>query len=405
MNLPVGATSEAEHASSQATINELLGAEGEETESTGTAVATEEPPEEIVPPAESEEAAEPATEESADEADAAEQDEPAEEESELTIAESDRDYSQAAYAKAAKHYSKTHGVQLNPEDPTHRVLLKEIMDRGRALDEQRAAREAEEAKTKPDEGKEEAKTAQPAKLTPEQIKAGIESVQQIAKSRVVPEIAMHVTNRFVKALWPGQEVEVSQEQANDFTSALHEFFLMALDDAAPALSGMVNNNLAQDPTWGAVRTEAIRANAFEHLDSLKDSSGNQLYPDMEQMAAAGTLKAVVQANPWIQNVIAGNGKDPVKNYAEQMKAAYKIARGERTVEQVKSAVQTGKKQATETAKKVAASRVAPGTPRGGFSQPAGPEGIIGQVTQGEGSGSKFANATKKFLKPAGSFGR
>jgi hypothetical protein len=65
---------------------------------------------------------------------------------------------------------------------------------------------------------------------------------------------------------------------------------------------------------------------------------------------------------------------------------------------VRKAVETGRKQAAETAKKVAASRVAPGKPKGGFSGPVNEaEKIIGQITRGPGTKSNFSEAVKQQL--------
>jgi len=55
------------------------------------------------------------------------------EESELTFDENDRDYSDAAYEKAAKVYSKNLKVQFDPKDPKDRAVLREMMQRKEAF--------------------------------------------------------------------------------------------------------------------------------------------------------------------------------------------------------------------------------------------------------------------------------
>jgi hypothetical protein len=321
--------------------------------------------------------------------------EEAEEESELSIEESDRDYSDAAYKKAADHYSKTKGVQLNPDDPAHRALLKEVMDRGETLKRNRAELEAAKSKTA-EEAKateEVATTTEPVKLTPEQLQANIDIFENVAKARIVPQVALHVASRFVRALWPGEKIEMTQEQANDFTSALHSFFLMAIEDISPQINGMVNQNLATDPVWGPARDEAIEARAFEHLDKTK---GAEWFASMETLVDNGTLKKVIADNPQIFKNMRVD-KDPVLNHAAKLELAYKIARGDQTVQQVMRAVETGKKQATDNAKKIASGRVVAGTPKSGFNKsPSGAQDLVNSITQG--GGSRFSQAVKTQLR-------
>jgi guanyl-specific ribonuclease Sa len=110
----------------------------------------------------------------------------------------------------------------------------------------------------------------------------------------------------------------------------------------------------------------------------------------------GSLKKVIADNPKIfQNFKADN--DPVLNHAAKLELAYKIARGDQTVQQVTKAVETGKKQATDTAKKVAASRVAPGSSPSGFSKPPSEAGkLVNDIVSG--GGSKFSKAVASQLR-------
>lgn len=406
MNLPATSAAESTQANDQAAINELLGEDGQVADTPGEEVNAEDPREEAdaaaaedgaekSEPAESEDGSGEAADEDGEPEES--EDEPAEdaeEESDFTPDERDRDYSQAAYEKAALHYSKTHKIQLDPQDPAHRVLLKEIMDRGRELSAQRALKEADE-KAKTDEGRaaDEETVRQAARPTPEQIQQGLAKIQEYAKQRVVPEVAMHVTNRFVKALWPKEKVTVSQEQANDFASALHEFFIMALDDAAPAVYGMVNQSLGNDPVWGTVQQQAIDASAFERLDK---NLGAERFADMERLVTNGTIKSIIDKNQNLfRGIVAGDGKDPVANRAAQIEAAYKFARGENALEEVSRAVKTGEKKASDKARKIAAGRTSPGTPKGGFNRgTTESQDVVNQITRGEGSGSRFSNAVK-----------
>lgn len=387
-------------AEDQAAINELLGTDAAETEKTTT--ETEHQPgthtevEKPAPAKESEEApaeTEEATEEEAETEEATEEAEE-EESEELSIEDGDRDYSQAAYEKAAKHYSKTLGVQLNPDDPAHRALLKENMDRGEALKQLTAKQEADKAKPEEVKAVEETKPAEVRAATPEQIEEGLKTIYDLAKQRNVPQVATANASRLVKALWPNEDIKLSQEQANDINSTLHGMFLQALDDALPFLFQGVNNNMAADPVWGPARSEAVDARAFEHLDKTK---GAEWYASMETLVDNGTIKKVIAENPQIfKNIRAGDGKDPVLNRAAQLEAAFKIARGDQTIQQVTRAVETGKKKATDLAKKIAAGRVSAGTPKSGFNTGKSEGGeLVRNITQG--GGSKFSAAVKSQL--------
>lgn len=365
------------------------------------------------------EGAEEAAETEADEAEEEPADETADEEaeeepSELTLGESDRDYSAAAYEKAAKHYSRTHGVQLNPEDPAHRALLKEVMDRGEALKRQREERETAETK-KADEASTADADKTKTELSPEQRTANItqfiQNVSQVAKSRVVPEVAMYTAKTLggalAKLFWPERFKSdtpaedrisldhVTQEQANEFTQAVMTLQYLSMEDMGPMLYGTFRDHLGTDPVWGTVQREAIDASAFEHLET---SLGAERFADMEKLVTDGTLKEIMNKNPNVfKNIVAGDGNNPVLNQAARFDAAYKFARGEKTLEQVSRAVQTGKKQATDNAKKVAASRVAAGNSRGGFSKgPSEGQKLVSDITSG--GGSKFSKAVQSQLK-------
>lgn len=346
------------------------GSESEPTEEVGDEGAEEEP---------ASESEEEATEEEADE------------ESELSVGDSDRDYSDAFYAKYAKQLAQTKKIQLDPNDPAHRALLKEIIDRGEALKRQRAAVEAEESEEETSARTEE--PTGPTKPTPEQIQTFIDNAAKVAKQRLVPQVSMRVATRLTKALWPDEALEITQEQADSITSALSEAFWMQLEDALPAIHGATRQFLSGDEVFGHVETVTIREQAFERLDAAVDKkTGNPVYPDLEKLATSGALKKAMKANPWIKDIQSGDGRNRVLNEAARIDAAYKIARGESVNPEVVSrAVATGKRQEADRNKKIAAGRTTPGKPTGGLGKkvPAG-QRLVEDITGG--GGSKFARA-------------
>lgn len=344
--------------------------------------------------AEAEEATETA-EEAEEEAGAAEEE--ADEAETESFDENDDDYSEAKYKQAAEHYSKTKKIQLNPEDPTHRVLLKELMDRGRDFKSLKEQRE-QEAAAKTDKGKTADEAAAPAAKTPpteEQIQGFLTNVEKFASEGVIPQVSMriatNVADKFLAAVYPVSEykpgsVKLTQEKADGLTKALRAAFYAELEQASPLIAGLSLQTVSQDPLINRVVSNEVKSQALENLIEPKD--GKQLYPDLEKMVDGGQLRKVMTANPWIAQIKAGNGKDLVKNYEAQVGAAYKIARGESTADQVRQAVQTGKNQAKTHANKVAASRVAAGKSKGGFVK----EKVSDVDRIVSGSGSKFGAA-------------
>ena len=368
------ATSQPEAATEAAELNALLNLDGT-TDGKGTAeaVETEEPAEteEAVETAEVEEVAE-EVEEVADEA--AETTEEADEESELALDEGDRDYSDSAYKKAAEFYSKKLKVQFDPNDAKDRVTLSRLLQDRDALAAQRAEIEAAKAEETDEAEPAETKDAVPdAAQRAERVKAAITNLQSYAKTRIVPEVAMHLSNRLGKALWGKEFDSFPQEQANEISEVFTEMGYHLLNDSLESLKQQIFSALGADPIMTRVTTMAVREGAFEYLDGLKDSAGTARYPDLERMVDRGDIQKALKDNPWIAKS-SFDEKDPIRREAKRIEAAYKIARGETVIPQVTKAVQTGKKQAEAAARARGAARVAPGKTKGPIGQ---------QPTEGE----------------------
>lgn len=326
-----------------------------------------------------------------------------EEETELAIDEKDRDYSDAAYQKAADHFARTKKVTLDPNDPTHRALLKELIDRGEAIKAMKSKAAVEEKPaTEEAAGKTETEAPQPQvrqKPTPEQVKQFLTNAETVAKQRLIPEVALNNATKFIKALYApnlrnGDEIpDPTQEDANALQGVFHEMFLQAMEDILPDLQGSTRNYLSSDPVFGAVERQAVSANALEVMDGMKDAAKKPLYPDLEEMVDSGSLRKALNDNPQISSMVAGNGRDPVANQVLRLQTAYKIARGESvniSVSTVTKAVDTGKKQAEQRAKKLAAGRVGSGTPRGLGKGPSQAQQFVSDLTGG--TGSRFSAA-------------
>ena len=393
-------------AADEATLDALLGGQSDSGSSADATQTEESAAETEAPETETDSGEESQVEETSDrggdseeesEAEGAEE-EAEEEESDLSITESDRDYSESAYKKAADHYARTKKIELNPNDPAHRALLKEIMDRGEALKRQKVAEEAEEAEADEADATKTETQIQPTKPSPEQIQSFIANAATVAKKRIIPEVAMHVATSLTKALWADEAPELSQEQANGITEALSQMFWMQLEDALPAIHGATREFLGTDPVFGHVEQITLRERAFDRLEAVVDkTTGKPKYPELERMAMSGALKRAMKANPFIQNIVSGDGRDRVANEAARIDAAYKIARGEQVnPDVVRRAVETGKKNEVDRNKKIAAGRTTPGKTKGeiGRQVPAGQK-LVGDITSG--SGSKFSAAIARDL--------
>lgn len=381
-------------ASGEAAIDQLLGGEVATTEPAAAAVETEEPAateETVDTDTESNEPADETTEEVDESAEAAE-----EESEELSITESDREFSDDFYARAAAKFSKNLKVQYDPNDPKDRATLRELVSRGEDFKALKAAQtQADDEKAKGEE-KQPEQVAERRTHTPQEIQANIKNVQEFVKPRVVPEVALHVANRFVKALWPNEKAEIPQEQAMEITAALMEFGVFALQDMQPMIQQQTLAELQAHPVYGRMASSAVNEGALEALDTQKDASGNPKYPDLVAMAERGEIAKAFQANPWIKESNFGE-RDPIKAQAKRIETAYKLARGEKINPAAMSrAVATGKKSVVDASKRAAAARVAPGKSKGELAggQSAG-EKLVSELTSNSGGAFSRAIAASK----------
>lgn len=364
---------------------------------------------------ESEESGEQSDEESSDEEteDAAESEEAEEEDEEageLELGESDHDYSQAAYERAAKVFSKNLKLpadkQFDPNDPKDRAALKEMMDRGESF--KTLKQELEQAKAGKTDDKKEATegVATTEALRPpteEEIKTFVDQSEQLAKASLVPQVSMRfatsVVNVLAKALWgkdaPKEGLKLSQEEADSLTTALGAGFNMMLMQNSGVITNGVKSAIFADRGISNAVNVSTREIGLQTVGEKKDAKGAALYPDLGDLVESGKLKAVFNSNPsMFLQIKAGDGSDPAANYAAQVEAAIKIARGEGATSQVSTAVATGKKQAELRAKRLGASRVAAGNTKGIRKDESYADRTVREITSGSGGG-KFEAAVER----------
>jgi hypothetical protein len=347
------------------------------------------------------------SEESEEAAESEEAGDEEEEAGELELDESDHDYSQAAYERAAKIYSKNLKLpadqQFDPNNAKDRAALKEMMDRGegfKSLKQQLEEAQAGKTEVKKDATTEEATRQQEAPRPPteEEIKTFIGQAEEVAKNALIPQVSMHfattIANMLGKGLhgseWPAKGVKLSQQEADGITTALGAGFNMMLMQNSGMITNGVKSAIFADRGVANAVNLGTRELGLQAIGEMKDASGKDLYPDLTDLVETGTLKKVFQANPALAQIKAGDGSDPVANYAAQAEAAIKIARGEVGNANVSKALATGKKQADLRAKKLGASRVAAGITKGIRTGQSHADKTVAEITSGKGSAFEAA---------------
>jgi hypothetical protein len=323
---------------------------------------------------------------------------------ETALSEQDTDFSAAAYARAAAHYSKQAGKTLDPNDPGDKFLLRELMLRGQRIKALQALEEEPEetAETKP--AVEETKPAgPPAKPTIEQIKQQVAQARAYAKSQIVPEIAMDfaksVMGPMVEAIWPGKnygdKLSITPEIASAFTEGMSTFGAMMVADALTQIWPEIPKAVtAGDPMMARVRDMAVRESAVDEILGAMNKQGQPAYPDFDRLVENGSIKRIMNSDD-LKNAVF-EAKDPYKNLVAKLKFAYRLAKNQPVdVAALEKATERGREQAEERARRVGAGRTPPGSSRSGPGAPGGSslmKDILG------GGGSKFGRLLESARK-------
>jgi len=313
----------------------------------------------------------------------------------FAVSEADRDFSSAAYARAAAHYEKNYGIKLDPGDEAHRRLLRELIDRGQRIRELQAEREAPEEKPV-----EQPQAAAPAVLTPEQRVAAarqrLSEAREYAKGAVVPEVAMEFAKDFVDALWYGREgdkkvsAQIKQEQATALTQVFTTFGAMLVADAVPSIMASVPQAVSSDPVMSRVRDMAVREQAIDEL-MAEEVNGRPAYPNLERLIESGTIKRLMNSAELKEAVFV---KDPYKNLLARVRFAYKLASNQPVdPAALGKAAARGRAAERERQQRVAAGRTPPGS-SAGSSAPSSANNFMNRLLS-MGNGSKFSRALKE----------
>jgi hypothetical protein len=375
MAFPTATTSAQDAASGESTINDLLSA-GLDTTETEVQDVGDTPVSEPETEVEGEEGTEPEGDEATGEAseDDAES-EDAEEESgdEEFGGDLETDFSDATYAKAAAHWDKR-GVKLDPNDEGHRAMLKDWIERGQKI------AELQSAQAEPGESEEESTTeqaaapkAQPARTPEEQLQDRITGVRTYAKETYNPvvakEIVMPMAQAFVNLFWgkdKGAKVLEGRTDADiaEFTQAISAAMTLQIADALPQIVGATPAAVIDRyPGLKTVLENQEKEELFGTMEDAVDGQGNLLYPGIGKLVENGAINrelAKLRDSTF--------SKDQKKDRLKKLEIAFQLAAGHRVDPNIVSkAVQRGRASERERQTRVAAGRTSPGNSSRGNS--------------------------------------
>ena len=350
----------------------------------------------VMEPADSGQPAEAPTEETAaDQVETAPETEEAFDESTL-YGDVQTDFSEAAYEKAAAHWSKQFGKSLDLSDPIHRGMLKEIMTRGRDFNALKQQADEQPADEEPaDESPAEPATEQPQAITPEQVKQFVEGVNKFAETMIRPEVTIPWVEQHLEQLIGSKAASALPQEAKvAFAKNAIAGQLMILNDVLPqilksVIPNMFKEQLGSDyPLLGDMHSSQMEQRAFSDLADEKNAAGKPQFADIQKMKENGVLDAVFKDFPWLKD---GEFKDAkgkplsaLENKKYILRNAHRIAvlvqRGKDVSPEVLSQIaQKGKEQAVRAQNVAAASKLAAGESKGAFVQK--PNDLLSEMTK------------------------
>lgn len=407
MKFDTGGAAVAEAGAGESAINDLLsvGLETPETEvQEGGDTPTPEPETEVQdePGTEVEEGEQPEPE--GDEPDGGEEGEQQEsEEEELNLAELETDFADSAYAKAAKHYSKQFGKELDPNDQADRAMLRELMERGQKISELQSkepeAEAEEEESTEPG-----AEKPQPVKTPEQMLQDRLTGVRDYAKSSYNPvvakEIVLPMMQKMVNFIWGKEKAAGIFEGRSDadlaeLTEGFSAAMAMAIADAVPDIVRATPGAVEQRyPYLSEINEMAGKEKAINSILEATDDKGNPEFPGFDRLVESGAINRAL-ASKELKD--ASFSKDPYKNREAKLKFAYKIARNERVdPKMLEKASQRGREQERDRQRRVAAGRNTSGSSNRGVATSGKSDFLTKLVSGGESkSAAMFKNVGRR----------
>jgi hypothetical protein len=389
MAFPTGTeTAPVDAASSDDKINSLLGEDL-------SAVETEAPAEEDTSVAdrgteveeETESGVETADEPEAEEAEGDEggsEEEQAEEETgeeDFDVSTLETDFAESAYERAAAHYSKQFGKQLDPNDQGDRAILRELMERGRKISELQTAEPEEEEEEGTEAATEEKPAAVTAKTPEEVFTAQIESARTYAKGNVNPiavkELFRPVISGLFEVAWGEKGINLVKGKTDAELVPLAQAMDSLMTLKGMEIAGGIIGNVPK-AVEGAYPFFSKSQDLAEKEAAVDEILGDPAYAGFDKLVDSGAINQAL-ASPELKNAVFN--RDPFKNRVAKLKFAYKLARGQRPDPKVLGeAVKRGKEAEKDRARRVAAGRTLPGSSSRGAA-PATRGNLIGQLVQ------------------------
>lgn len=387
----------ADNPSSTATATEEADAAAGDTPVAGSDIATEE---EVEQPEE----AEAETETEADDAEATEGDETDEEEAgddDFPEENLETDYSETTYANAARHWQKR-GVDLDPNKPEHRALLKEFLDRGQKI---RELSTRQEEAPEEEEAAETAEAAAAETKTPEQwMSETWESSKKYAEETFNPQMSRDAIVPLLAAManvfWPGKGHDkalleagrISDNDVKAISLAIRPAIAMELAMSLPSIfQGVPQAVSSAYPYIGDMHTMAMKERVVDELIGATTEDGQPRYPGLDTLIESDKIREIMNG-PEFKDEKGKElvfNRDPYKNLVHRVKMAYRIASsGRASSQQLERATRRGKEAEQARQRRVAAGRTPPGR-SGAGTVPGGTEGGLKGRILGE-SGSRFS---------------
>jgi hypothetical protein len=376
MAFPTG-TAVADTASSVSNINDLLGAdlapvETEAPVAEDTSVA--EPEAEVEEGTETEVEGDETTEGEPEEGETEEGEETESGEEEFDVADLETDFAESAYAKAAAHYSKQFGREVDPNDQADRAMLKELMERGRKISELQTTEPEEEPEEEGTEKPVEKEKPVVTRSPEERLQDTIKEVRAYAKSNVNPAVAKEIVLPMMQAManfiWGKDKAAKVFEGRSDADLAelsenLSAAMAMQIIDAIPGITSGIPAVVQREyPYMSKMHEMAEKEAAVDEILGATDKAGAEQYPGFAKLVDSGAINRAL-ASPELKDAVFN--KDPFKNRVAKLKVAFRLARNERVdPKMLAEASKRGRTAEKERATRVAAGRTSPGSSsRGG----------------------------------------
>jgi len=261
------------------------------------------------------------------------------------------------------------------------------------------ARETPEEEAEP-----EGETEQPTEArTPATLSTILESAMKHAEPFITDEGAKLYSDSTVQAF---QELQEAQDSGDDkaiakaqrnLAKGQYAFAMIAASEVLTNMSDIVNRHVDERVDGKLMSRDQVMRTYKEAKELLAQDPE---YSDVKELTKAGEFEKILKEYPDIStrqhNDESGKPLPPLQNALAQYKHAYRLIRGgkpqPKPTEAVKTALATGRRQATESQQRQQLGNVGPGRPSGGFQgQKESAKDYIGRLKKASEEDDPFAN--------------